>query len=111
MFAEAESGHLRSRSPVAGQWRCASGATAARCGAAARRCSPARRWRRVPPGGGSGSGGSWRGSPTASGSPGRDPPSNAAARRASPEGRIIEGERERERGGGRSVKHGVQTQM
>lgn len=84
-----------SSSPVAARWRCASGASAARCGAAARRCSPARRWRRAQPGRGSGSGGSWRGSPRASCSPERDPPSNAAAHRASPEGRIREGDTRR----------------
>lgn len=87
---------MQSRSPVAAQWRCASGETAARCGAAARRCSPARRWRRARPGRGSGSGGSWRGFPRASGSLERDPPSTAAAHRASPEGRIIGGDRGRD---------------
>lgn len=92
----AQSGHMQSRSPVAAQWRCASGETAARCGAAARRCSPARRWRRARPGRGSGSGGSWRGFPRASGSLERDPPSTAAAHRASPEGRITGGDRGRD---------------
>lgn len=71
-------------SPAAGQRTGGWGAWAARRGAAGRRCSPARRWRRARLETGSGSVGSLRGSPTESGSLETDPLSTAAARRASP---------------------------
>lgn len=64
----------------------AAGVGGARRSAAGPRCSPARRWRHVPPAAGSGSAGSWTGSPTGYGSPGMDPPSSGAARTASPAG-------------------------